>query len=279
MAALLMGLVAALAWGVHDLLVRRIAQGAEVMPMVAVEMAVAALWTGLLAVAFGSWDGGGAWPAMASGVIYCVGIYGLYKAFALAPVRLVTPIMASFPLLSLALAVAEGRTVTPGDWLASVAVVGGIVVVAAFYRADGMSADHKGRAMLWALVGAAGFGGSFAFGQMATRAGDSLTMIALGRATSVVVMALVVVAGRYPLAPLRPFRMPLVAIGTLDGLALALVFGAGHLPHAEYAAVTASLFGVVTILLAWRFLGEKVSPGQWFGIAVIFAAVAKLSAG
>ncbi len=261
MIALLMGLAAALAWGLHDLTVRRIAQGAEVMPMVAAEMAVAAVWTVLLAAGFGAWTGtAGLLPAMGSGVVYCMAIYGLYKAFALAPVRLVTPILASFPLLSLALAVAEGRAVTLGDWLASAAVVVGIGVVAVFYRADGTATGSKGRAMLWALVGAVGFAGSFAFGQMATRAGDSLTMIAVGRATAALLMAVVVLLGRYPLAPLRPLRLPLIAIGTLDALALGLVFGAGHLPHAEYASVTASLFGVVTILLGMAVSGRKGQP-------------------
>jgi threonine/homoserine efflux transporter RhtA len=43
MLALSLGLLAALSWGTHDLLVRRIAPGAQVLPQLAVVMTVAAL--------------------------------------------------------------------------------------------------------------------------------------------------------------------------------------------------------------------------------------------
>jgi len=33
----------------------------------------------------------------------------------------------------------------------------------------------------------------------------------------------------------------------------------------------------VTVLVAWRFLGETVSRVQWAGIGVVFAGVAVLS--
>jgi drug/metabolite transporter (DMT)-like permease len=44
----------------------------------------------------------------------------------------------------------------------------------------------------------------------------------------------------------------------------------------EYATVVtalASLFSVVTILLAWMLLRERLAPGQWMGIAVILLGI------
>mgnify|MGYP001385446096 CR=1 FL=1 len=38
-----------------------------------------------------------------------------------------------------------------------------------------------------------------------------------------------------------------------------------------------ALFGVLTILLAWRLLAEAVRPVQWAGIATVFAGIAVLS--
>ena len=52
---------------------------------------------------------------------------------------------------------------------------------------------------------------------------------------------------------------------------------AGGFAHAEYAAVAASLFGVVTILLAWRFLGERLGRVQGAGLALVFAGIATLA--
>ena len=63
----------------------------------------------------------------------------------------------------------------------------------------------------------------------------------------------------------------------LDALGLGLVIVAGGLPLAEYAAIASSLFGVITILLAWRFLGEAVAGRQWLGIAVVFAGIGVLA--
>ena len=54
---------------------------------------------------------------------------------------------------------------------------------------------------------------------------------------------------------------------------------AGSIAHPEYAAVASSIFGIVTILLAWRFLSEAMKPVQWIGVAVVFLGIATLAAG
>ncbi len=42
-------------------------------------------------------------------------------------------------------------------------------------------------------------------------------------------------------------------------------------------SVLASLFGAVTVLLAWLFLREGLHWGQWLGICFIFAGIALVS--
>jgi drug/metabolite transporter (DMT)-like permease len=64
----------------------------------------------------------------------------------------------------------------------------------------------------------------------------------------------------------------------LDALALGLVTASAGLPFPEYASISSSLFGILTIILAWRFLGEAVAPRQVPGIALVFAGIAALSA-
>lgn len=72
--------------------------------------------------------------------------------------------------------------------------------------------------------------------------------------------------------------MLLVTMGCLDALALGLVLTAGGLPHPEFASVTASIFGMVTILLAWVFLKERVAPLQWGGVLMVFSGIGYLAA-
>ena len=69
----------------------------------------------------------------------------------------------------------------------------------------------------------------------------------------------------------------LLGMGVLDTAALGLVMLAGGYPRAEFASVAASLFGVVTILLAWAVLGERVRGAQWLGSGLVFGGISWLA--
>ncbi|MGB3249021.1 EamA family transporter [Tabrizicola sp.] len=75
---------------------------------------------------------------------------------------------------------------------------------------------------------------------------------------------------RAPVRPQRGQTWLLALMGGFDAVALGLVTAAGALPRAEYASVTSSLFGVLTVLLAAWFLRERVRAVQWLGIAAVF---------
>ena len=80
--------------------------------------------------------------------------------------------------------------------------------------------------------------------------------------------------------PLWPGRaaLPFVAImGVLDGIALLCVLSAGGLPSAEYAVVTSSIFGLVTVILARIFLSESMTARQWMGCVLTFCAIGYLA--
>jgi drug/metabolite transporter (DMT)-like permease len=49
------------------------------------------------------------------------------------------------------------------------------------------------------------------------------------------------------------------------------------LADAQYASVAASIFGIITILLAWIILREKMTVGQWTGVLVCFGGIAYLA--
>jgi len=60
---------------------------------------------------------------------------------------------------------------------------------------------------------------------------------------------------------------------------MTLVALAGRFPNPEIAAITSSIFGLITILLAMVFLGEKVRPVQWLGVLAVFGGVVVLGMG
>jgi len=94
----------------------------------------------------------------------------------------------------------------------------------------------------------------------------------------VLALALLVLRPKGVRAALKRWPV-LLAMGCLDGLALSSVIAAGALAQASYASVASSLFGVVTILLAWGILGEKVRLVQGAGIALIFVGLGSLAWG
>lgn len=282
MLALGIGLTAALIWALHDLLARKLSQGAPLMPMVTVVLGAGCVALLPVALIWGDW--GAMTPAATgyaalAGLTMAVGLGSLYKAFSIAPVRLVAPVIGSYPMLSLGIAAFQGRAVTLADWLAVSAIVAGIGIVAIASRhdsAEGYAAPPR-VALCWAALGAFGFAATFALAQEATRQAAELPVILIGRMVGLAGIVALLLVGRKGLGSTRG-QLPLLALmGVADAFALGLVTGSGVLPQAEYASVAASLFGVLTVLLAAAYLKERVRPVQWIGIAVVFSGIAALS--
>jgi drug/metabolite transporter (DMT)-like permease len=280
MLALGFGLTAALIWAVHDLLARKLSQGAALLPIVATVLGTGCLV--LIPFAFaGDWSAmtAGAWRAsIAGGLAFAVAIGSLYKAFSLAPVRLVSPVIGAYPLLTLMIAIAQGRAVTHTDWLAVLLIVTGIAVVAIASRDDApdLYAAPPATALGWAALSAVGFAATFALGQIGARLGSELPVILIGRVVALAAIVALAVAAKGRLRPPRAQLGLLALMGAFDALALGLVTASGTLPKAEYASVTSSLFGVLTVLLAAWFLQEGVRTIQWLGIAAVFLGIAVL---
>lgn len=281
MLALGFGLTAALIWAVHDLLARKLTQGAILLPILFTVFGAGCIVLLPAAMVFGDWAAmtARAWAiAVASGLTYAIAGGCLYKAFSIAPVRLVSPVIGAYPMLSLAIAVAQGRTVTGADWLAVSSIVVGIAIVALASREDSPEgyAAPPGVALTWAALSALGFAATFALGQEATRHGSELPVSLVGRLIALAAIIALAMLRRTRLAPQRGQVWLLGLMGVMDAVALGVVTASGRLAQAEYASVTASLFGVLTVLLAAWFLRETVRPAQWLGIAAVFGGIAAL---
>lgn len=282
MLALGFGLTAALLWAVHDLFARKLSQGAALLPIVVVVLATGSVGLVPFALLAGDWAAmtGAAWGvAVLSGGAIALAIGSLYRAFSLAPVRLVSPVIGAYPVMSLLFASAQGQPVTTADWLAVAAIVAGIALVAVAARDDAPEgyAAPPAVAIGWAALAALGFAATFALGQEAARQGSDLPVVLIGRLVALGLITTLVVWHRSPIAPQRGHFPVLALMGLFDALALGLVTAAGSLPRAEYASVSSSLFGVLTVLLAAWFLKEGVRAVQWLGIAAVFGGIATLS--
>lgn len=279
MTALALGIAVAVLWGFHDLIIRILSAGADVLACMLVVLLAGSIC--LLPLAFAgeavpAWPGARSLALMAlAGALLAVATRCLWGAFGAGPVRIVSPITAAYPVFSLAFAVVGGETVPALAWLATLGVIAGVGVVASG------EADHDGpwslhAAVAWSVGGALGYAATFALGQriMATEA--ALPTLLIVRLAAAGVVALVMLGGGGLRWPARRSLPVLLAAGALDAVSLGLVFWAGRFDNASFATVTASLFGVVTILLAAVFLRERLTAWQWVGVGIVFAAVAVL---
>lgn len=278
MISLFLGLAAALGWGLHDFLVRFVSQKAETGPLLALALGSGAI----LLLPLTIWEGWGAVTPQAvalatgAGAALALASVGLYRAFMIGPVGLVAPICGAFPLGALALAWAEGRVPGAREWLAVALILGGIALVA---RQPGTAQPARGSAILWAALAAACFALTFHLSQGAARIAGTFPATMLARLTALVLVLAAIALRRDSLRPaLRQWRW-MGLIGALDVIAIGCVTAAGRQMHPEYAAIAASSFGVVTILLAWRFLAERLRPLQAAGAALAFAGITTLAAG
>lgn len=279
MLSLMLGLTAALAWGVHDICVRYVSQRGGILPALTTVLVIGSLVLVPVTLVGGGWQEMTA-PAygfsMLSGIFYVFGCIGLYKAFAIGPVRLVAPIMGAYPVLSITWSALLGQRVPLDQWLAVGAVVAGVGVVSTLTDQDD-STGTQSAAIGWAVLGAVGFAATFAIGHIATQAGAELPVVLIARVVTTAGVALILVLTTGAMLPERGAWPLLGLMAVLDAFALGIVIASGGLDRPEFAAVAASTFGMVTIILAWGFLKERMTQAQWGGVMLTFAGIGYLA--
>lgn len=279
----LWGTLAACAWGTADFAARftgRALGHASALLGVLLTGAVAlSAWIAWRAPPL-VWQWEGAWLLLIAGVSIMIATLLLYQGLARGPISVVAPIASSYPALVVALAVLRGARPAAIDWVAIAVVMAGVVIVAraaeSFEEVRGRGAS--GTTVAIALGAAVGFAAAVSAGQEATPIYGELQTVWLSRLIALAALLPLFLLPAYELM-LPPRWWPLLAAqGLLDGGAYLMVVTAAHQPGAEIAAVTASGFGAVTVLLARVFLREPMGWRHWAGIAMIFAGVAVLSA-
>ena len=284
MLSLLFGVGAALLWGVHDVCVRFVTAKCGPATAFLAVLSVGALLILPFAVAMGGWSAigtGNATLGILSGLTYAAAGYSLYRAFEIGPVRLVAPLIGAYPVLSVLWAAVQGRPPDAAQALAVLAIVAGVGLNAVLSDEGDAASDGPSRlrgALLWSLAACAGFALTFALGQAASAQGGGVALVLLSRLAALAGLLSVTLAVDRRSISLRGAPLRLLALmGLCDATALGLVQTAGTLPNPEFAAVASSTFGMVTILLAWGLLRERMTMPQWLAVALVFAGIGYLA--
>ncbi|KKD07439.1 DMT family transporter [Streptomyces sp. WM6386] len=279
-------LATSLLWGLVDfgggLLTRR----TPALTVVVVSQAIATVVLGVIVVATGGWSEAGPrlWFAVAAGLIGPVALICFYKALALGPMGVVSP------LGTLGVAVPVGVGLFLGERPGLVQFAGIGVAVLGVVLAGGpqlRGAPVQRQTLLLTLVAAFGFGTVFA---LIAEASTTVTGLFLALFVQRVVNVAVGGAALYvsvrkgvPALPAGGFpwaSLPALAfVGLADVAANGTYAIAARLGPVTVAAVLASLYPVVTALAARGFLSERLRAVQAAGAGLALVGTLLLATG
>jgi drug/metabolite transporter (DMT)-like permease len=235
--------------------------------------------------------------AVLAGVINMIASLSLYYSFQIGVMSIVGPVSSAYPALTVALAIASGERITAlrGAGLA-VTLVGVILAATTFTSAAASTLNetaakesatkeaaketaHLSKGVGWAILAALGFGVLFWFlGFYVVSAVGPTISVWVIRLTSFSVLAIAAIPARQSLnLPRGSVWWLLAAVGFLDTAAFVANNAGLHTGQVSVVSVLASLYGAVTVILAWIFLREKLERSQWFGIILIFAGIVLVS--
>ena len=275
MTAVALALAASLFWGVADFLGGISSRRLATLTVLAVSQVAGLVVIGVFVAARAEGPPGARdlVPAVLAGVAGAVGLGALYRGMAIGPIGVVAPISSAAAVVPVVVGLAAGEE--PGALqLCGIALVLAGVVLAS---REPSSAGRLAAGAMLALVAALGFGSFFVAIDAASDESVVWALLA-ARATSSAVAVGVALRARSLVADVRDLPV-LAVIGLFDMLANALLALALTKGFASIVSVLASLYPVVTILLARLVLRERLARPQRLGIAGALAGVALISAG
>ena len=212
-------------------------------------------------------------PGAIAGVTGYIGLICLYAGLSTGRMGVVSPISSLSAVIPLTFALVTGEVLT---WAQGIGVV---IALAGAFCASGpeLSQGLSPKPLFLALGAAAGFGTAMTFMSIGSNSSALMTMVMMRATTFLVTISL---ALRYrTLGNFSKSEIPvLVFIGISDFAANLLLGIATNFGLVSLVMVLGSIYPIVTALLAFKFLHERLHRIQYVGIVLAVAGVALISA-
>jgi drug/metabolite transporter (DMT)-like permease len=283
-----LALATSLLWGLADFGGGLLARRLPALTVVVVSQALAAAALAVVVVATGAWSeaGGRLWFAVVAGLIGPVAMLFFYRALALGPMGVVSPLVAT------AVAVPFGVALLMGERPGAVQYAGMVIAFAGVVLAGGPQAGRASvqrRTMAYTLGAAFGFGAVLALiAEASTSVTGMFLALFVQRVFNVLAggVALYAAARRgSPALPEGGWRAVTASLPSLAFVGLADVAANGtyalaaRIGPVTVAVVLASLYPVITALAARGVLRERLRAVQAAGAGLAMAGTLLLASG
>jgi drug/metabolite transporter (DMT)-like permease len=278
--ASLLALFSSVLWGTADYLGGNLSKRYKALAVTGASQ-VAGLMIGVVLVLLtGSWIAptfswnGYFLPAIGAGITGFLGIAAFYSGLATGRMGVVSPISSLCAIIPL------GYSLMHGERPQLMQFIGMAVALAGAFCASGPEIVKKlpVKPLFLGLCAAIGFGTALTFMAQGSKTSPLLTMTAM-RVISVGACALIAIRYRSIGGFGRADLKVLAFLGVSDFLANYFLGIATTKGLVSIAMVLGSLFPIVTSLLAFRFLHERLHKVQYLGIFLAVAGVSLISVG
>lgn len=282
MEALLFGVGAAVAFGFGDYAAamssRRVGVALTALGMQVIGVVVFAF----LIAALGRWPRF-AWEqvpwALALALIGTVSLVALYRAFALGPIAVVSPVVASYAALSVVgIVVFLGERFTAGQVIAIAVTFVGVVIASTDVRELRTTLGRPVEGVRIGVLATLGFGIWGVLLAAAARATDLFALVMIWRVFGIAMVAAFVMWRRMPLAPLavRSTLAIVALVGVLDIGANVLLMLGVQSGYASFVMTGSGAYPIIPAVLAILVLRERLAPNQYLGVAILIAGLVGL---
>jgi uncharacterized membrane protein len=217
--------------------------------------------------------------ACALAALGLTGLLLFYKALALGPIAIVSPIGAAYVAVTVLLVVVFlGERLNGAQTVAIAVTTIGIIMTGTDGRSLAAALSRPKPGVWLAIAAMLAFGGWAALMAFATREHDGLAMILMQRIISVTAsLAILAVLrrglpGRVGVATLGI----VVASGLFDTLANVFYVVGVQGGYASIVATGSGVYPIIPALLAITVLGERLAPNQYVGVLVLLAGLVAL---
>ena len=272
----ILALLSSLVWGLSDFLGGTLSKKRKAVAVIGGSQSFGLLFVSLLAIGFQAWT----WNQIVwvngaiAGAMGLLGLVCFYTALATGQMGIVAPISSLSAVVPVTIGLVQGERPS------AMQLTGIVVALIGVILASGPELNGKvdPRPVFLALFAALTFGFCVYFMAQGARINPTMTVTAM-RAVQVFLVIILFLAIRN-LGGLVKRDIPMLAtIGASDAGANVLYTFAASLGLLSVVSVLGSLYPIVTVLLAWWILKERLMRVQYIGIAITFSGVALLALG